>query len=55
MKDKKTTKEEKPAKDAAERGKKAIDAEKIAAGKNPNDPAIKKEEKKDAEHWRNEG
>ncbi len=43
------------ADDAAERGKKAIDAGKKANGEQPSDPKVKEKEKKDAEAWRNEG
>jgi hypothetical protein len=36
-------------------GKKAIDAEKKASGKDPANAEVKKKEQKDAERWRNEG
>ncbi|HTL09013.1 MAG TPA: hypothetical protein VL307_12165 [Chitinophagaceae bacterium] len=48
-------KKEETATAAEERGKKAIEAEKIAKGEHPGDPAVKEKEKKDAEAWRNEG
>jgi hypothetical protein len=39
----------------AERGKEAIRAGKLAANEQPDDPAVREAEKKDAEKWRNEG
>ena len=39
----------------AARGKKAIDAGLKSNGKEPGHPAVKEDEKKDADKWRNEG
>ena len=53
--EKKSTSEESSSEAALERGKKAIEADERITGKNPNDPKVQEEKRKDAEKWRNEG
>lgn len=54
-KKKKSVEEDASSEAALERGKKAINADKEINKKNPEDPKVKEEDKKDAEQWRNEG
>jgi hypothetical protein len=54
-KNKKSLPEDTSSEASIERGKKSIRADEEINKKDPQDPKVKEDKKKDAEQWRNEG